>query len=453
MWDEENDKTIKEAADQYHPAYDDKAWNKMEQMLDEHLPQKKDGRRIIFFLSLIMLLGVLTFLIVSDNRAKHLSEISQKTGSKSSLAKSPSVILPSTNSGEVEKIPHPSTGAAGNILPSEKKENDARRTMKNTGNLVSKSKIKIIFNTEIRNENIQQNFNEPVTVQQKNSPEQNIIVKSNRDSKIKLSEPDSSSQNGNLDKENTLINEKQENNTETKQANNDVVKNNLEIKGQEKFAKIKKIKDTSARGKVKNIKSGGFSNNFGISFSVGPGFSGVSLNNTGKMTITSGAGLSYSISPRFTIRTGFYVSKKIYSVRPADYRFPAGSNLDYLEKIDANCLVYDIPINVDYSFGKVKNHNWFVSTGLSSYLMKKETYEYYYKDPSGQMYNRERTIQNKNKHLLSVLNLSAGYQYNLNKRISLKAEPYVNVPLSGIGAGKVKFNSGGILFTITAKPF
>jgi len=47
MWDEEINKKIKEAADQYHPAYDEEAWGKMEKLLDKHLPQKKDWRRII----------------------------------------------------------------------------------------------------------------------------------------------------------------------------------------------------------------------------------------------------------------------------------------------------------------------------------------------------------------------------------------------------------------------
>ena len=32
-------------------------------------------------------------------------------------------------------------------------------------------------------------------------------------------------------------------------------------------------------------------------------------------------------------------------------------------------------------------------------------------------------------------------------------EPYVKLPLTGIGYGKVKLNSGGILFSIGIKPF
>ncbi|MEO8854899.1 MAG: hypothetical protein ABI359_14035, partial [Ginsengibacter sp.] len=205
--------------------------------------------------------------------------------------------------------------------------------------------------------------------------------------------------------------------------------------------------------KTKNTNK--FKNNFGITLSAGPAISGVHLNNAGKLSIVYGAGLSYSISKKFTIRTGFYKSTKIYSVAPNDYHFPNGSGTNYndLQSVDANCNVDEIPVNLYYNFGKVKNHNWFVSTGLSSYLMKKESYEFYYKTTAGDIYENDWSIRNKNKNIFSVLNLSAGYHHTLNKQLSIMAEPYINLPLSGIGAGKVKLNSGGILFTITMKPF
>jgi hypothetical protein len=52
-----------------------------------------------------------------------------------------------------------------------------------------------------------------------------------------------------------------------------------------------------------------------------------------------------------------------------------------------------------------------------------------------------------------VLNFSGGYQYSFNKQFSFAAEPYINLPLKGVGEGKVKLNSGGILFTLKMKPF
>src|SRR5258705_2483585 len=60
------DNKIKEAADQHHPAYDEKAWHKMEKLLNEHLPQpKNDGRRIIFFLLFFLLIGGGVFIVIS----------------------------------------------------------------------------------------------------------------------------------------------------------------------------------------------------------------------------------------------------------------------------------------------------------------------------------------------------------------------------------------------------
>ena len=62
-------------------------------------------------------------------------------------------------------------------------------------------------------------------------------------------------------------------------------------------------------------------------------------------------------------------------------------------------------------------------------------------------------MTNENKHYFSVVTLSGGYQYKLNNRFSFIAEPYVKIPLSGIGLGKIKLNSTGILVTAAIKPF
>jgi len=85
--------------------------------------------------------------------------------------------------------------------------------------------------------------------------------------------------------------------------------------------------------------------------------------------------------------------------------------------------------------------------------MKKESYDYYYKYPSGYVDTKSWSISNKNQHYFAILDISAGYQYNFNKRVSLISEPYLKIPMVGVGAGKVKLNSGGILFTLSVKPF
>ena len=64
MWDDEINKKIKDAADQYHPAYDENAWDKMKLLLDQHLPIENKRKRKYFLIPLIaLLLGGSCFII------------------------------------------------------------------------------------------------------------------------------------------------------------------------------------------------------------------------------------------------------------------------------------------------------------------------------------------------------------------------------------------------------
>ncbi|MBK7307238.1 MAG: hypothetical protein IPI88_09460 [Chitinophagaceae bacterium] len=73
------DHIIREAANNHHPAYNDKAWEKMELQLDKHLPQKNDRRRMIFFLLFFLLLGAGTFFIL-NNRSDNGKDIATEKG-------------------------------------------------------------------------------------------------------------------------------------------------------------------------------------------------------------------------------------------------------------------------------------------------------------------------------------------------------------------------------------
>src|SRR5690348_10755429 len=67
---EDLDKKIREAAEQHHPAYDEKAWTKMQKLLNRHLPQARtDKRRAIILLFLLLFIGggALFFIFRSNN--------------------------------------------------------------------------------------------------------------------------------------------------------------------------------------------------------------------------------------------------------------------------------------------------------------------------------------------------------------------------------------------------
>jgi hypothetical protein len=85
--------------------------------------------------------------------------------------------------------------------------------------------------------------------------------------------------------------------------------------------------------------------------------------------------------------------------------------------------------------------------------MKRETYDYSFNNQNNQPAYSEYTIANKNQSFFSILDISGGYQYHLNNRISFIAQPIMELPLTGIGFGKISLNSAGLLFTAVIKPF
>jgi hypothetical protein len=197
------------------------------------------------------------------------------------------------------------------------------------------------------------------------------------------------------------------------------------------------------------------SNSFFLTLSAGPDISAAGSDRLGTTKLLAGGGIGYTFHDKFTIRTGFYVARKIYTATPYEYHPPAVFWTYYpdLEQVNADCKVYEIPLSLSYNFSHSAKQNWFATAGISSYLMKQETYNYLYKNYSGQQLNHEVTFLNKNKHYFSVLTLSGGYQRNINKTFSLMVEPYAKIPLHGIGYGGVKLNSAGVLLSVGIKAF
>jgi hypothetical protein len=85
--------------------------------------------------------------------------------------------------------------------------------------------------------------------------------------------------------------------------------------------------------------------------------------------------------------------------------------------------------------------------------MKREDYDYFSKNASGQNSYGNYSIKNKNQHYFSSVRLSAGYEKKLGNSISITTEPYLSLPVNGIGYGKVKLYGAGVLFTVNIKPF
>jgi hypothetical protein len=440
MQSENFDKKLKDSLSQRPPGNDKPEWEKMEVLLDKHLPvEKKDRRRIFFILFSFLLLGG-GALLIWQNNSGNKNEITSIDSKKQNTVAAENNNQTKTNPDNNISTPtDPGTNQA-------KKEEFVEIPTTNSSDPLPDQEIdaaaKVSKNKKANN-----------SVVKKTDPSEQTI-----DELVKNTEPERSSiENLTKSEKGSTITEKKEPlkdpEIEKTKTENKPDSYRVEEQKQETKETVPVAVEKTTNKKQKNKSS--FANNFFVTVSAGPDFSAVG-GNAGELRMAYGAGIGYQISKKFSVRTGFYAARKVYSADPDDYHPPTNfwSYYPNLENIDANCKVYEIPVTVDFKISSNKKESWFVSTGLSSLLMKEETYEYYFKPNYSPNYiTYSRTIHNQNKHYFSVLDLSGGYTRVLNKNISLQAEPYIKIALDGVGYGKVNLNSGGVLFSAIIKPF
>jgi hypothetical protein len=458
---EELDKKIREAAESHHPPYDEKAWEKMDQLLDKHMPvEKKKRRRVIFWILPLLLAGTATYFLLKKPADTEKQKAISASGNQQQLQ--PGISHP--NEKNTETISKPLTE-----VPNEKNNSSATGTPpKVIGEKTEPEPFSVPTGTIVQqkpavSKNItidKRHKNNPGKTTKKPLKKNSVII-----SQPSLPAAEKNATSGSLLQpditEITPVNpaptqasrgpvSKPENpvqqNTETKTIPNpEMVKPDT----------TKPMQNTDPITKKNKTKKNRKENGFYFSLSAGPDISAVGLDNPGKLRGVYGIGMGYSFSKRLSVQTGFYSARKVYNANPDDYHPPANwwAYFPKLEKIEADCKVYEIPLLITYNFAHTRKSNWFGTVGLSSYLMKKESYEYYYKTWGGQPASRNWVYNNEFKHYFNVVTIGGGYTHRISPVISVSVNPYFKAPLKGVGFGKVKLNSAGLLFTAGFSPF
>jgi hypothetical protein len=188
----------------------------------------------------------------------------------------------------------------------------------------------------------------------------------------------------------------------------------------------------------------------------GPDFSTVSFQAREQAGYSLGILLGYRFNKRLSIETGLLWDKKNYNSSGEYFdksKTTISANVDIL-KLDGYCNMFEIPLNFRYDFATSKNHSFFAAAGLSSYLMKKEYYTYTYGvyNPMVMPYTGGtygKPYYNGNNYILSIFQMSAGYEYAVGVNTKIRIEPYMKIPLQGIGIGNMRVSSVGLYFGIS----
>ena len=397
MWkqdDNEFDKLNREAAENYPLDRQPGSWDKLLKRLNAELPEKERKRRWVPFLLLFLFVG---------GGLIYWGSIEEK----------PQRVLETSKPNHESKIE----------LPQLKKEiTIAERDFENKDIISAVSAVK------------------------QKPQNQNLFVYNKPSKSFEDIMDDQVNAAPSAVKENVIIKENRE--------NIEVKKEELKKQDVAKTEESKKEEPLLTSNAIQQ-KDGKKKNNrwtFGVVYS--PDLSSVKFTHTQPLGTNLGLTVDYKLSNRLSLQTGALYTIKNYKLDGKDFNPPKGYWTYYykMRDVTGSCNMWEIPLNIRFNALNKKSSKVFITTGLSSYLMQKEDYSFRYYTSSGALVTRDRTYTDNENYVFSILNISAGFEKRLNKRLSLQVEPFFKQPLKGVGFGNIKMNSSGVYLGLRFSP-
>ncbi|MEJ2901927.1 hypothetical protein WAE58_05810 [Pedobacter panaciterrae] len=183
-----------------------------------------------------------------------------------------------------------------------------------------------------------------------------------------------------------------------------------------------------------------------LSVMAAPDISTSNRNVDTKVSSNIGVLATYAVTDKISVTTGAVYSRKLYN-----YGGVGSAGTTYMKnawQVDADCIVLDVPLNVNYTFLKRRNFSVGVNSGLSSYFMLNEKYKYFTGPQGGAQKVSELEIKNQNQHIFGVANLSLSFERRITNSLSFGVQPFIKLPLTGIGNGNARLKSTGVAFSL-----
>ncbi len=111
-------------------------------------------------------------------------------------------------------------------------------------------------------------------------------------------------------------------------------------------------------------------------------------------------------------------------------------------EVNGNSRVIRLPLYINMHMIDRK-YQVFASSGISSYLLTEENNEYHMmmNGTEDKMYG---TYLNNRNYFAATVDFSIGVERQIGMKNRLRFQPYLQLPLKGIGVGKLPITSAGI---------
>ena len=188
---------------------------------------------------------------------------------------------------------------------------------------------------------------------------------------------------------------------------------------------------------------------WGLGLSAGPDLASVNANGSTAYGLNAGLAFDYRIGKRWVFQASGQYLLKNYIADQKEYVAPTGfwPTRSYPSATEGTCDMLQWSVDLRYNWLAKPKLQSFVSFGSSSWTILKEEYEFYYaKDYPGLLYHWSSS-QDKN-YWLSMAQMGIGIEKSIRPGLSLQLNWFAQMPLKGVGNGKVEIYSSGLGFMV-----
>ncbi|WP_373552206.1 outer membrane beta-barrel protein [Haliscomenobacter sp.] len=188
---------------------------------------------------------------------------------------------------------------------------------------------------------------------------------------------------------------------------------------------------------------------WGLGLSAGPDLASVNADGSTAYGLNAGLAFDYRIGRRWVFQASGQYLLKNYIADQREYVAPSGfwPTRSYPSSTEGTCDMLQWSVDLRYNWLAKPKFKSFISLGSSSWTILKEKYEFYYaKDYPGLIYDWS-SGQNKN-YWLSMAQMGIGIEKTIRPGLSLQLNWFAQMPLQGVGNGKVEIYSSGLGFMV-----
>lgn len=449
----EIEEQMKASAEGWEPAFDEQAWEHMQKMLDKEDDRRRPIAWWLWLLPVLLAVGVISYFMINREDEKPATATAQKEQNNITALNKENTSTTGVNNVEQTPVSNTDAGPANNNIASTTASsrqlplltNDRAATSPSrsgSNNRKARTTMNILSAGLTVDDKTGANKGTAAKIASNNAGKSKMTISASattETSSIEDARNDKQAQpppalQTDIKKDNGPVAAKQQPGPEadTTKASKEIIPVNKPPKKEEKERMLSR---------------------FYFGLSAGMDANGVNFPGLNKFTARAGFTAGYHLTKNLSVATGFFAGSKKYVAGKNDYKAKPGTYwaMVDIKEVEADCRVFEIPLWLRYDFsgnGKLKP---FAMLGLSSFIMDKEDYDYYYYR-MGNPYRSAHTYKG-NQHLFSVLRIAGGVEKKISNHFSLSLQPGLSIPLSGVGEGQIKLYSTELLLGLKYRPF